>query len=195
MPCHLNGTMIKRTLPPALVFDCSSPNGAESKLYHSTAAATIELYGRFKKNYEPSEDRTSARFVEINRTLLIDLFVEQMTLLHILARNIARDLLADADEEVQFDLRVDGLAGRTLAANRLDPMKTFLICVPGHTGTENVFNFPLRTTLRALEVEAVSVARDRCARVLWTFGLDGNAMLSMQRSLLGGTEPIALPPP
>jgi hypothetical protein len=159
------------------------------------SSGNYRIVRAFQEDYEPSQDRTSARLVEINRTLLIDSFVEQMTLLHVLARNIARDLLADPDEEVQIDLRVDGFAGRTLAANRLDRLQAFLIGVPGHTGTENVFKFSLRTTLRALEVEAVSIARDRCARVLWTFGLRGDAVPPMQRALLGGTEPIALPLP
>jgi hypothetical protein len=147
----------------------------------------------FQEDYEPDKDHQSARFVETERVLLVDTFVEQMTLIHLLARNIGRDLLDGPDEEIQIDLRIDSLAGRTLQANRLEPLQTFLMGLGGQQGTENVFKFPLRTTLRALEIDVVALARERCARILWTFGLRGESILSMQRSLLGRTEPTALP--
>lgn len=142
----------------------------------------------FLEDYQPDAERKRGTFIETDRTLMVDLFVEQMTMLHLLARNIARELLADADEEVQVDLRVDGLAGRTLSANQMDPLQQFLNGLHGQQGTKNIFLFPLRTTRRALELDAVKTARDQCEQILWTFGMSApNVVQTVQRKLLWRT--------
>jgi len=146
----------------------------------------------FPEDFKPNEDRTRAELVEVDRSLWLDSFVTQMTMLHLLARRIARDLLSDLGDEVQIDLRVDGLAGRRLLVNRPDPMLELRLRLSSTPGSENVFRFPLRTTRRALEVDAVTTARNQCAKILWTFGLSGDGLIGIQRGLLGGFDPTAL---
>ncbi len=127
------------------------------------------------------------------RLLLMDLFVEQVTLFHLTARNAARMLVKDVDEELQFDFRISGLKGRTLSTDSMDPMRSFLLGLPGQPGSDGEFTFLLRTTRRALEVEAVKLARERCDRVLWTFGIRDAGVEQMQRELLRKTEPVVFP--
>lgn len=147
----------------------------------------------FPEDYEPNKERTAARLKDTDRELWIDTFVEYMTMFHLLARNVMRDMGDDEDEQFQVDIRIDGLAGRTLDGNNVDPLESFLIGLRGQHGTENSFFFPLRTTLRSMEVEAVSLAAERCATVLWTFGLTGDSISTFQRRLLGNSEPHAFP--
>ena len=158
------------------------------------SSGVYRIVRAFEEDYLPDADTMSAQFVETNRVLLIDTFVQTMTLLHLRARNIARDLFQDADEQIQIDLRVDGLAGRTPLLNRFDPMASVYIALHSQPGNRDEFSWPLRTTLRALEIEAVSLARERCAEVFWTFGLRGDSIVPTQRNLLGQTEPTAFPP-
>jgi len=90
--------------------------------------------------------------------------------LHLLARNIMRDLATDSDEEFQLHLRVDGLDRRELACSTTYEFpEMFLLRFGSHAGTVASFYFPLRTTLRAVELDAVRLAKERCERVLWTF--------------------------
>jgi hypothetical protein len=194
------------------IFDCVPFDGLEgenfsggSRLWimkpHWRRVEAVSLYQSglyrvvrsFQEDFEPNEERSAARFKETDRELWVDVFIETMTMFHLLARNIVRALLTDPDEEVQIDLRVDGLAQRKLDANSPDPLRDFLVGLRGQRGTENVFKFPLRTTLRSLEVEAATLARERCAKILWTFGVANDISLGFQRKLLRNTEPIALP--
>lgn len=148
----------------------------------------------FAEDYETDKEHTKGTIVQNDRELWVDIFVEQMTMLHLLARNIARKLLTAPNEEVQVDLRVTGLIGRTLSANNPYEFSTPFHLFGAHKGTENSFRFPLRITLRELEVQAVNLARERCEKILWTFGLHNPPVSSLQRKLLGNAEPVALPP-
>jgi len=147
----------------------------------------------FMEDYEPNHEKTSAKLVDKNNLLWLDTFVQQITVFYLLARNIARALLRDPDEEIQIDLRVDGLKNRTLTTNAMDPSWRTRLATLSTAGTENVFNFPLRTTLRELEVDVVNIAREKCQKILWTFGLKDCGLATIQRKILRNSEPVALP--
>jgi hypothetical protein len=148
---------------------------------------------QFQEDFKLSEDRTQVTLMQHDRELYVDLFVEQMTMLYLLARNVALQVTDDEDEDVQIDVRVDGLEGRLMDANMLDPLEHFRIGLRQQPGSKNAFYFPLRTTSRALKVDAVSIAREQCAKIMWTFGMTEQCVLAFQRRLLGNAEPLALP--
>lgn len=145
------------------------------------------LVRSFPEDFQPNAERTGAQLVMDKRELWLDTFVEQMTMLHLLAHDVALKVTGDEDEEVQFDMRVDGLSGRYLGANRMDVLDRFLMAFRSQSGTENVFYFPMRTTARALRVGAMKLARERCAKILWTFGLNDQSIMPLQRNLLGNS--------
>lgn len=151
------------------------------------------LVRAFQEDFILSEDRTRVTLAQSDRELYVDLFVEQMTMLYLLARNVAASVTDDEDEEVQVEVRVGGLEGRLMDANALEPLQRFLIGLRQQTGTKNAFYFPLRTTSRALKVNAVSLARESCTKVLWTFGMTEQFVLPCQRRLLDNAEPLAFP--
>ncbi len=168
----------------------------ELRRYESVALNTSGLYRvvrTFMEDFKPNDERTRAELVETDRTLWIDTFVEQVTMFHLLARNIARYLLKDPNEEVQIDLRIDGLRGRTVTTNEFDHVWRLKLELNSSVGTENVFKFPLRTSLRELEQNVVKNAEAQCKNILWTFRVNSDTVSAIQRRLLGRLEPIAFP--
>jgi hypothetical protein len=157
-----------------------------------STSGLYRLVRSFPEDYRPNEDRTAAELVMDDREMWVDSLVEQVTMLYLLARNVALRTTDNEDETIQVNLRIDGLAGRKARANSLDPLEQFRIGLGQQTGTQNSFYFPLRTTARALRTDAVTLARDRCNRIFWTFGVHDQSILPLQRRLLGKTEPLAL---
>lgn len=172
---------------------CQKPEWRKVERVSLHKSGLYRIKRAFAEDYLPNTEHPSAQRVELQRELSIDYFVDRVTMFHVLARNIARRLLPDLDDELQFDFRIVGLAGRILSSTRLDPLEEFLAGMNDAEGNENIFNFPLRTTRRALEVDIVNIARERCDLILWTFGIRDASVSLMQRRLLGRTEPIALP--
>ncbi len=155
-----------------------------------STSALYRIVRAFPEDYQPDADGTRAEVALGARVLWVDHFVNQMTMFHLLARNVALRVTEDEDEEVQFDLRVDGLEGRATALNMPDPLVEFRIGIGQQTGTKNVFDFTLRTTPRELKANAMSLAREHCKRILWTFGISEAAIIGFQRRLFGGIKDV-----
>jgi hypothetical protein len=158
------------------------------------------LVREFPEDFESDKDHKTGIFVaDTIRKLWIDTFIDYVTMMHLLARNVVREIAENEDEEFQVDFRIDSLDRREVTTgNRYfnASVGEFFLRLQSHAGTESYFSFPLRTTRRALEVDAVKLARERCERILWTFGISNEIFVGqLQRRLLGRTEPVALPAP
>jgi hypothetical protein len=125
------------------------------------------------------------------RTLPVTTFIKEVTLFHLLARNVARQVTSAPDELVHVAFRIDGLMNRRprLDSLQLDP--SYL--ANSQTGTDAAFAWVNELSLREFEREVVKMARERIAEAFWTFGLDLGIIPMIQRHMLGDIELEALP--
>ncbi len=122
---------------------------------------------------------------------VVDL-IEQVTLFHLLARNVARRIVAAADDRVFVSFRAGRLLNRSL---RLDvPTLNPTLLLGAHPGNEQeVGNGGVEVSLAELEDGAVRIAARQIEDIFWIFGLGNELILPVQRRLLGNTEPRAFP--
>jgi hypothetical protein len=122
---------------------------------------------------------------------VVDL-IEQVTLFHLLARNVARRIVAEPEDRVFVSFRAGRLLNRSLRLDlpRLDPT----LLLGAHPGNgEEVGNGGLEVSLNDLEDGVVSIAAKQVEDILWIFGLGNELIVPVQRRLLGNAEPRAFP--
>ncbi len=118
--------------------------------------------------------------------------IEQVTLFFLLARNVARRIVADPSERVFVSFRVGRLLNRRIRPDdpKLNPTAFF----GSHPGNEQeVENGGVEVSLDELEDGAVEMAAKQLGDILWIFGLGSELVTSIQRRLLGNAEPRAFP--
>ena len=139
-----------------------------------------------------SEDYDKRGTIQIaDRVLGIVNFVEQMTLFHLLARNIGRHLLHDPGDQVHLTFAVDGLLNRRPVID--DPAVTQSYLVGSQNGADREFVWSNQYSLDSLEADIVTLARDRIVEVFWSFGVRPDIISAIQRRLIGQSEPLAFP--
>jgi hypothetical protein len=140
-----------------------------------------------------SEDYSSTGTIQMDdRTIGIVHFIEQVTLYHLLARNIAGQILTDGKGEAHVTFVIDGLLNRRPVIDDPEVKPTYLI--GAQSGSDRQFAWDGLFTLDALEDDAVNLARERIGEVFWSFGVRSSIVEEVQRRFLGKSEPRALPP-
>jgi hypothetical protein len=174
----------------------NAEDGVRAKYQHPEwkryEASTLSCSGtyRYVKGFE--EDYIEGTLSDTDRQLWPASFTRRVTMLFLLARNAARKVVKDESEEIQVDVRIDGLLNRRVHTDFLDPMSDMVVAMHAHDGTKARFDYPLRTTLAEFEVSVVDLSRKLLLDIFWTFGLDGSFVSAVQRQLLGKSEPRAL---
>jgi hypothetical protein len=124
-------------------------------------------------------------------------FVRRVSLLHVLARNIARTLGLQPQDDLQFKLTVSGLRNRRILPADLYPdIQVAALLSESHPGTDLNVERKEIVTLGELERTVLSRARDFTIDALWNFGVTGpettKYITRIQKEMVGSTEPDAI---
>jgi hypothetical protein len=176
---------------------------AESKVENFSGGANLLYQHPEWGRYENARLRTSGLYRVVRvfsedydkqgtirmdpRTLGIVNFIEQVTLFHILMRNVARQVLKGANDQLRARFVIDGLLNRQSVID--DPEVEPFYLIDSQAGADGQFTWDQHYALEDLERDAITLARKRIEDVFWSFGVRPNIIKAVQQRLIGKAEP------
>lgn len=148
----------------------------------------------FEEDY--SDDGTLT--VYSNWELWLEHFIFRVSLMYLLARNVARTLNLPESEHIEIKVRVSGLRNRSVVAfDRYPTAGVASLLKDGRPGTTEQHRARVLSTVGQFERSVLSNAATFVHDVLFNFDLDSDGIedyvKKVQRDLIGDTEPLAFP--